>query len=252
MAAPTTPPAFAEITRCLDGVEGWLTLDQARALYDAASALQPGQRVVEIGSFRGRSTTVLGLAARDGVEVVAIDPHAGNDRGPNELEGYVAEAATDHEVFRANLARAGIEDRVRHLRAFSSAALTDVAGDVDVLFVDGAHRYRPALDDLRRWGDRVPAGGVLLVHDAFSSVGVTLALFLSLAWSPRFRYEGRRGSLAVYRAEPVGGAARAGNLARHLVELPWFARNVLIKAMIVVGLGRATRLLGHREPTWPY
>ena len=253
MAVPTSPPGFAEITRRLEGVEGWLTEEQARALYDAARPLRPGQRIVEIGSFRGRSTTVLGLAAGEGVEVVAIDPHAGNDRGPNELAGYAAEAATDHDVFRANLARAGLAGRVRHVRSFSSEALGDVQGDVDVLFVDGAHRYGSASADLRQWGERVPAGGVLLVHDAFSSVGVTLALLRSLAWSRRFRYKGRRGSLAVYRAvPPMSTATRAANLGRHLAQLPWFLRNLVIKVMIVAGLGRTTRLLGHREPTWPY
>ena len=173
---PADTPTFDVIATRLDGVEGWLTLDQARALHDAARPLVAGQQVVEIGSFRGRSTTVLGLTAGEGVQVVAIDPHAGNDRGPNELDGYAAEAATDHDVFLANLERAGITDRVRHLRSFSHDALADVDGDVDVLFIDGAHRYRPALDDMLQWGARVPIGGTLLIHDAFSSIGVTLAI----------------------------------------------------------------------------
>ena len=75
-----------------------------------------------------------------------------------------------------NLQRAGVADRVRHVRRFSQEALGDVAGEIDVLYVDGAHRFVPARADLRRWGSRVPAGGRLLVHDSFSSVGVTLAL----------------------------------------------------------------------------
>lgn len=246
-------PGFDAVAAQLDGVEGWLTLAQAEALYDAASALGPGQRVVEIGSFRGRSTTVLGLAAGPGVEVVAIDPHAGNDRGPNELEGFATAAAEDHEVFRANLARAGLLDRVRHLRAFSQDALAGVDGDADVLFIDGAHRYRPALADIQAWGQRVPAGGVLLIHDAFSSIGVTLAILRALVPSTRFRYAGRAGSLAVYRCEPlVGARARLSNAGRQLAQLPWFARNVVVKALLAVGLGRFTGWLGHREATWPY
>ena len=62
------------------------------------------------------------------------------------------------------------------MRAFSHAALEQVTGPVDVLFVDGAHRFGPARADLVRWGDRVRPGGRMLVHDAWSSVGVTLAL----------------------------------------------------------------------------
>ena len=69
------------------GIDGWMSDDQGRRLYAAAARCRPGGRIVEIGSFRGRSTIVLASAAPDGVEVVAIDPHAGNDRGPQEIDG---------------------------------------------------------------------------------------------------------------------------------------------------------------------
>ncbi len=58
---------------------------------------------------------------------------------------------------------------------------------VELLYIDGAHRYAPARDDIRRWGDRVPPGGTLLIHDSFSSVGVTGAILTSLTFSsPRW------------------------------------------------------------------
>ncbi|MFM7409200.1 MAG: class I SAM-dependent methyltransferase, partial [Actinomycetota bacterium] len=104
---------------------------------------------------------------------MAIDPHAGNDRGPQEIEGYVAEAANDHHMFRGNLESRGLGDRVRHIRRFSSEAHSEVSGEIDVLYIDGAHRFGPARDDIRQWGDRVSVGGTMLIHDAFCSVGVT-------------------------------------------------------------------------------
>ena len=207
---------------------------------------------MEIGSFRGRSTVVLASAADPATEVVAIDPHAGNDRGPQEIEGFASEAATDNEVFEANLAAAGVRDRVTHHRAFSDAAHDLVAGEIDVLFVDGAHRFAPARADIRDWGARVVPGGRMLIHDSFSSVGVTLAILVELALSGQWRYEGRSGSLAEYRRTRVPTTARPANVARQMAQLPWFARNVLIKVLIVAGLGRFTKYLGHRQPTWPY
>ena len=66
----------------LPDVEGWLTEAQAARLDGCARAVPPGGRIVEIGSFRGRSTIVLARAAAAGVEVVAVDPHLGSDRGP--------------------------------------------------------------------------------------------------------------------------------------------------------------------------
>ncbi len=62
----------------------------------------------------------------------------------------------------------------------------------------------------------------MLVHDAFSSVGVTLALLRTVMHSGAWRYEGRDGSLAEYHRRAPGG--RVSNAARQLAQLPWFAR----------------------------
>ena len=124
-----------------------------------------------------------------------------------------------------------------------------------MLYVDGAHRYGPALDDIVRWGARVQPGGRLLVHDAFSSIGVTLALLRLLALGGDFVYSGRERSLAEYRrvGKPLSSGERLANAARQLRELPWFARNVLIKVAIVLRAPSAVlRLLGHSSRDWPY
>jgi predicted O-methyltransferase YrrM len=242
-----------ELLQALDGVEGWFSPDQVERVSTRAAAVPSGGRIVEIGSFRGRSTVALARSAPEGVEIVAIDPHAGNDRGPQEIEGFAAEAAEDNEVFNANLARAGVAERVRHVRKFSSDAHGDVEGPIDVLHIDGAHRFRPASKDIRTWGSRVAPGGSMLIHDSFSSVGVTLAIFSSLLFSGRWRYVGRSRSLAEYRAEPVQGvAARAGNLARQLAQVPWFVRNVAIKGLLVAKLVGVAKALGHDGGPWPY
>jgi hypothetical protein len=130
---------------------------------------------------------------------------------------------------------------VRHVRDFSTVALRAFDGPVDLLFVDGAHRFRPARADLVRWGARVPDGGRMLVHDAFSSIGVTLALLTATVPRPSWRYVGREGSLAAYvRASP---ARRAAPGLRELRELPWFALNVVRKGLIAAGV---------RDGPWPH
>jgi predicted O-methyltransferase YrrM len=240
-----------EVLARLDGVPGWLTREQAERLWAAASGLAPGSRVVEIGSYRGRSTIVLASAVPPGVEVIAIDPHGGNDRGPRQVHGAGEDGERDHAAFTANLAAAGVGDRVRHLRKPSQRASGDVPGSVDLVYVDGAHRYVPALADLRAWGAKVTDGGTLLVHDAFSSVGVTLALLSGPVFGGRFRYVGRSGSLAEYRRARLRPAERARNTGRQLAELGYFGRNLLYKLMIVIGLGQATQWLGGTGE-WPY
>jgi len=81
---PFARPALHDVLHSIDGVDGWMSPDQAEALYAAAAACRRGDQIVEIGSFRGRSTIVLASAAEPGVDVIAIDPHAGNDRGPQQ------------------------------------------------------------------------------------------------------------------------------------------------------------------------
>src|SRR5690606_14767698 len=214
------------LDRALDGVEGWFSPDQVARVAARAAEVTPPGRIVEIGSFRGRSMIAIARSAAEGVEIYAIDPHAGNDRGPQEIEGFADEADQDSAVFQRNLERAGVRGRVVYVREFSHDAHGAVPGDVDLLHIDGAHRFRPAREDIRTWGARVAPGGVMLVHDAFSSIGVTLAILAELLTSGRWRYAGRSRSLAEYRAEPVHGAGRLANVVRQLGQLPWFARNV--------------------------
>jgi predicted O-methyltransferase YrrM len=244
-------PSFDDVFASVADIEGWMTRDQAARLWSRASELPAGTRIVEIGSFRGRSLIVLANAKGVGVELIAIDPHGGNDRGPQEFEGFVAEAEQDNRVFEANLERAGVRDRVTHLRRYSHEALDDVDGPVDLLYIDGAHRFRPALADLRDWSAKVPEGGVMLVHDSFSAVGVTGGLVLTTFFGPRWRYEGRSQSMTQFRRTRLTPRERATNALRQIAELPWFLRNVVVKAAILARLGPVYRALGS-DGTWPY
>ena len=104
-------------------------------------------------------------------------------------------------------------ERVRHVRAPSADALGDVDGHLALLYVDGAHRFAPARDDIARWGARVAPGGAMLVHDAFSSIGVTAALLVECVARGGWRYAGRTGSLAEYE-RPAAPLPRRDRLAQ--------------------------------------
>ena len=222
----------------LPDVEGWLTAAQAARLDACARSVPAGGRIVEIGSFRGRSTIVLARAAPTGAQIVAVDPHLGSDRGPQEIAARPELGEEDTQLFRSNLERHGVLERVTHVRMRSAEA--PLPESIDLLYVDGAHRFGPARDDLVRWGDRVREGGTMLVHDSFSSIGVTLALLTSVAPSRRWRYAGRDGSLARYVADGTGGARSA---LTQLAQLPWFAYNVALKVLTVLRI---------RRGPWPY
>ncbi len=246
-------PTLEHVMQQVAGVGGWMTPGQASTLFDSAVRCPDGGQIVEIGSFQGRSTIVLALAADPSIQVIAIDPHAGNDRGPQEIDGYADAADDDHATFNQNLAAAGVADRVRHLRMFSDDAHRDITGQISVLYIDGAHRYAPARADIATWGARVEDGGTMLIHDSFSSIGVTGAILRELAFGAKFRYVGRSRSMTIYRADLSAGlASRARNAAAQLAQLPWFVKNVGLKVLLSAGLGKIMTKLGRTAPEWPY
>jgi predicted O-methyltransferase YrrM len=244
---------FGDALAAIEGVEGWLSQGQAQRLWNSARRVRAPGRIVEIGSFRGRSTIVLRMAAEPGVEVVAIDPHGGGDRGPQEITPDAERGENDYRTFHSNLDRAGVDTQVRHVRRMSDDALDEVQGSMDMLYVDGAHRYGPARADIETWGAKVAPGGTMLVHDAYNAVGVMLAQLRAVFASSEWRYVGRTRSLAEYRREPLGAGARVRNALRQAADIPYFVRNGLIKVALVARLRPVARILGQPdEDAWPY
>jgi len=184
--------------------------------------------------------------------VIAIDPHAGSDRGPQEIGPDAERGGRDFATFHANLRRAGVDDRVRHVRTLSLDALRAIGGGVDLLYIDGVHRYRPAREDIEQWGSRVNPGGTMLLHDSFNAVGVMLAQLRLMVLSRQWRYLGRCGSLAEYRRERLTLRETTISALRQISELAYFARNLLVKFALVVRLRPLARLLGHRDRDWPF
>jgi hypothetical protein len=46
--------------------------------------------------------------------------------------------------------------------------------------------------------------------------------------------------------------SRVSNTARQVAQLPWFARNIVVKAALVTGARPVAAALGHREDAFPY
>lgn len=232
------PPHFTALWPHVDAIPGWLTEAQARLLHQHAAAVPPGQDIVEIGSHLGRSLVVLATAAPSGIHVVGIDPFLSDWRyGRGDTE----------RLIRRNLADNGLTDRV-DLRVQTSAdALRGWSSEIGLLYIDGAHDHASVRHDLR-WCNHVAPGGVVLIHDSFSSIGVTTGLLRDVLWSRSLRYLGREGSLAVFRVE----APTLADRRRFLAALPWWLRNITIKILLRLRLRRVARLMGHHISADPF
>jgi hypothetical protein len=170
--------------------------------------------------------------------VTAVDPFPGDWRyGRPDTE----------QRFRTHLSAAGVDSRVDVRVATSSEVRAGWSEPVRLVYVDGKHDMWSCRDDLR-WSAFLGEGDVVLVHDAFSSLGVTLAVLRDALTTDRHRYVGRTGSLARFEV----GRPTLGDRLRVLREMPWFARNLLVKVLLRLRLRPVARLLGHGDTADPY
>jgi len=220
-------------------VPGWLTEGQARMLWDAVCRLGPGATVVEIGSHQGRSTIILGHAARTvGARVVAVDAF---------VDGRLFGGAETRALFEANIRTAGLTDVVELVVGYSTKLRRSWTRPIDLLYIDGKHDYWTYVDDLR-WSAHLPPGGEILVHDCFSSIGVTAGTLVKVLAGASYSYVDRSRSLARF-------ARRGPSLAdrwRVVAQLPWFLGNVCLKVLLRLRLRAVAGWFGHRGPYDPF
>lgn len=237
---------FESVWDVVSSWNGWLRESQGRDLFRAARSVRPNGVIVEIGSFQGKSLAVMASAADSSVAVVAIDPHAGNDRGPGEWTGEVLAAENDFQIFHQNLASLSLDARVLHKRDFSYVARKEFDKAIDLLYVDGAHGFRAASNDLESWGALVADGGRMFIHDVFNSVWVTLAVFVKLGLSPIWMIESRSGSLLGLRRTKLPVAKRVLKILRLVLTTPVLVRALLVRGLRRFGLERLGIVVGHR------
>jgi len=235
---------FAEVWRDVANIDGWLTEGQARLLHSNAATVAEGQAIVEIGSHHGRSTVVMATAKPDGIRLIAIDPYDDPRWGGG---------APALDIFNDNLERRGLSADVEHLRAFGAeAGRTWHEQPVGMLFVDGAHDYPTVRADLEAWLTKLSPEAVVLMHDAYSSPGVTRAMFAAFFGSAEFAFVDAQRTLVAFRRGRLDTGGRVRSSLRMLGRLPWFARNLTIKLAIARGWRSVPPILGHRQATFPY
>lgn len=156
-------------------IEGFLSADEAECLYRLATDVPAKGRIVEIGSYRGKSTVCLGLGARwAGAQVWAIDPH--NDYQADEAAHYGME---NHAALLANLIQFEVANVVRVVAMASTeiAAVFPLDEPLSLLWIDGGHDYHDVRSDLTAWEHYLSPIGRIALHDTSGHhPGVTQAL----------------------------------------------------------------------------
>jgi MMP 1-O-methyltransferase len=200
-----------QVSRIAASIEGWLSDAQGRALYHAAALVNGRGAIVEIGSWKGRSTVWLAHGARRArARVIAIDPHVSSREDPR---------AKTLEAFRTNIARAGVEQDVEIMVMTAAAAARALRGDVELLFVDGDHSFAGALADARTWLPRLVDSGTVMFHDVATSgySGPRRVFQTMICRNHHFHRVRRVGSMMI--ADRTARRSRAQGLRSRLVDL---------------------------------
>jgi len=218
-------------------VAGWLRPEDALKLYELAYFAHGP--IVEIGSYRGKSTTILAMAARDAghaspIVSIDVDPEAGP------------------AVYAAARAR-GVQDRLVLVRSSAHGFFAaNPSCSPALVFLDGDHTREGVTRDLGTLRAHVPNGGLILFHDfndpgnpgnAAASIGVVEAVEDS--WVPKdCAFGGVFGACGLYvrrHGGPSGPRPGVIDLVRY--DSP----RLVYRQRVRWPLGRVTRRLLSRR-----
>ena len=129
--------------------DGWMSNEELQWL--AQQALSH-ERIVEIGSYLGRST--LALACNSPGTVYALDDW----HGPRDVPD--PDPASVWQRFQASTRHVGNIVPVE----CDHSSPPDL-GHPDMVFIDGSHEFEDVRRDIAHWRDRLATGGLLCGHD---------------------------------------------------------------------------------------
>lgn len=123
-----------------------LTEDDATLLEQTAAAIKP-KFIVEIGSYKGGSASILGKIAQDNNgRMICIEP---------EIRPEFVQRMVDE----------GLESVVEVIPGVSPWIELSFIKPIDYLFIDGIHFFRWVLADYHYWEPFVKVGGRIAFHD---------------------------------------------------------------------------------------
>lgn len=187
-------------------VPGHLGEHEARLLGLFAACVPAKGTIVEIGSFKGRSTVMLAkVASHYGLgSVVAIDAH----NSPILLDHQATATASSYPEFLNSIKAAGVFSNVEPQVAYSAQVAATWTRPIRLLWIDGDHSYEGAKQDLDGFLPHLVPSGVLAFHDALNAFPGPIRVFVKdVLGSDRFGPAGFVQSIAWAQYRPDDGQA---------------------------------------------
>lgn len=193
-------------TRVALSTPGFLAENEIRFLGTLAACTPAGGAIVEIGSFKGKSTVMLATMARTyGLgRVVAIDPHEGlSYLGPD-----MPQQSQTFDEFLSTIKSAGLDGDVEVRRAYSREVAQDWRRPIRLLWIDGDHSYKGCKEDFELFSPYLAEGAVVAFHDTLNIFEGPIRVFVEdVLRSDRFGPSGLVHSIAWSQYRPSDGVA---------------------------------------------
>lgn len=150
---------FNSVYPLIDTVEGFLkSPKQERWFFKAARQAPQDAVIVEIGSFKGRSTVSFGFGCKGTQKhIYAIDLFEGDgaDYGDGDFQ----------KIFQSNVDRCGLTPYITSIKKHSASVASSWVKPIDILFIDGSHEYDDVKSDFEAFYPHVKKNGIIAFHD---------------------------------------------------------------------------------------
>ncbi len=158
--------------------QGWFNKSDILFYESVLSKLYQGAKIIEIGSWKGRSLCALSdLIKHFKLEVSSVDTWKGSESENHEGgPHYEANLIDIFEVFKNNIDKYGITSFVTPYRMTSTEASKLFENNTfDFIFIDADHKYSSVIEDMRNWFPKLKSNGTFAGHDWRNNNGVVRA-----------------------------------------------------------------------------
>ena len=163
-------PTFTWKQKCkllVMGISTWniptyTTGNELLRLYSLARSLKSNSVALEIGSYIGASSLMIGKGLKGGSRLICVDTWQNDAMTEGNWDSY--------KVFQRNTL--SVKDKVESMRMTSAEAGKIYNGELDFLFIDGDHSYNGVKLDVDIWFPKLKSGGVIVMHDIEWADGV--------------------------------------------------------------------------------
>lgn len=145
-------------------IQGWLTINEAHGLFEIANLILSDSVVLEIGSWKGKSTCCIASGLKRGT-INCIDPFncAGEEGSKKIYEANKGDTCLLQQ-FKKNVANIPSSVNIKVFRGYSNEFIGAIK-DIDFLFIDGDHSIEGCKFDFCNFEKYLKKGGYLAFHD---------------------------------------------------------------------------------------